>query len=424
MFQDYSHSTFGRLLAVAALVLLLESIAWSTSYKVLHDFTSKNNNPSSGLTTDSEGNAYGTTSAGGHDNAGTVYELSPTTGYHLLYAFSHAGSGGRYPQGNLVLDAAGNLYGTTVYGGLSREDCESRSCGLVFELSPPSGGVGLWTETVLYSFCSKASCPDGANPQSGVIMDAVGNLYGATYYGGAPPGGGAVFELTPGASGWTETILYSFSNDISDGEFPYGGLIFDAVGNLYGTTLAGGVSNLGTVFELSPVGGAWAETVLHSFGGGDGAKPFAGLVLDAAGNLYGTTIYGGKQTCGGLGCGTVFEFTPSAEGGWTETVLHQFAGGASDGELPQAGVILDSSGNIYGTTSQGGKECSGLSCGTVFMLTAGGDGQWTESVFRFPGGRSGEMPTAPLTFDAAGSLYGTTTVGGNGGGGTVFRISQ
>ena len=169
--------------AVAALVLLTATNAWSGGYKVLYNFNSTNKNPSSGLITDAAGNGYGTTSGGGHDDSGTVYELSRTTGYHLLFAFSNSGPGGRQPQGNLVFDSVGNLYGTTVYGGANKTGCSNAGCGVVFELSPPVNG-GLWIETVLYSFCCQANCTDGANPQAGVIFDSAGNLYGTTEDGG------------------------------------------------------------------------------------------------------------------------------------------------------------------------------------------------------------------------------------------------
>jgi uncharacterized repeat protein (TIGR03803 family) len=425
MFRDSCHVIVNQFCGILALVLLTAGLAWSSSYKVLYNFL-PNNNPTSGLITDSAGNAYGTTWDGSFENGGTVYELSPKTGYKTLYHFS-VNSGGYAPQGNLVLDSAGNLYGTTLFGGVSSSECEfGGTCGVVFELTPPSNGE-LWTETVLYTFCSHANCMDGSNPQSGVIFDSAGSLYGTTYKGGSQSAG-LVFELSPNSGGWSETVLYNFctQTNCADGSNPYGAPIFDAVGNLYGTTMAGGLS-AGTAFKLSPAGGGWTETVLYSFCSqtkcADGGIPYAGLAFDAAGDLYGTTSSGGNLNCGG--CGTVFELTPSVSGSWTETSLITFGG--PDGAEPYAGVTLDPSGNVYGTTFQGGDNGSGcgrFGCGTVFELTPGVGGEWTERLFRFPDEASGIRPKSPITLDSTGNVYGTTTVGGQNVTGGVFRITR
>jgi len=430
MSQLFSQGKFFRIVAVATLVLLCAANAQSASYKVLYGFGASNAKPSSGLTFDAQGNAYGVTSGGGYNEAGTVYELSSTTGYHLLFKFGKSQAGGAYPLGNLVLDSAGNLYGTTLAGGIDR-NC----CGLVFELSPPSNGVGLWTETVLHTFCAgNDRCPDGAEPTSGVIFDSSGNLYGTTTGGGSPgsgPGGGTVFEMSPTSTGWTETVLYTFNVTMEDGfGEPQSRLVFDGAGNLYGTTARGGTAFWGSVFELSPAGNNWTETVLYEFGGvqnNDGAEPFAGVVFDAAGNLYGTTDEGGHPSCNeGLGCGTVFELTQAQDGSWIETILHRFAGINGDGEFPAAGVVLDASGSVYGTTSEGGiPGCSPApSCGTAFRLTPVGTGEWTGDIFLFPGGMSGNNPDAQLTLDSSGNLYGTAGAGGPHGGGVAFKITQ
>ena len=414
MSQLFSQGKFFRIVAVATLLLLCAANAQSASYKVLYGFGASNANPSSGLTFDAQGNAYGVTSAGGYNEAGTVYELSPTTGYHLLFKFGKSQSGGAYPLGNVALDAAGNLYGATLAGGIER-NC----CGVVFELSPSNNG-GLWNETVLYTFCAnrKHGCPDGAGPTSGVIFDALGDLYGTT--------AGNVFELSPNSTGWSETVLYEFESPIGEAYGP----IFDGVGNLYGTTSKGGQTGSGTVFELSPSnGGAWVETTLYEFEGvesNDGADPLAGVALDDAGNLYGTTDQGGHASCNrGAGCGIVYELTPSIDGTWTETILHRFAETGEDGEFPAAGVVLDASGNIYGTTSGGGLTGCSASCGTAFRLTATAGAKWIGSLFRFPSnGMSGSNPVTPLTLDSSGNIYGTTTTGGLRGGGVVFKIAQ
>jgi uncharacterized repeat protein (TIGR03803 family) len=241
-----------------------------------------------------------------------------------------------------------------------------------------------------------------------------------------------VFELSPNGGGWTETILYRFSGG-SDGIYPNGSLVFDAAGDLFGTTNQGGAYGYGTVFELSPQhGGGWTEKVLYSFGyGPDGQNPAAGLVMDRAGNLYGTTALGGiYYNCyQGVSCGTVFELSPQPGGNWTETVLHSFGNG-TDGQYPLAGLIVDSSGNLFGTTESGGpyNNCPygfSPSCGTVFELSPTPGGGWTEAVIHsFGNGTDGQVPEAGLTFDTAGNLYGTTQYGGTYlYGGTVFELS-
>jgi uncharacterized repeat protein (TIGR03803 family) len=440
MLRDSSRMFANRFFSTLAMILLMAVSAWAGAYKVMYYFHSSNANPSSGLVLDAKGNVYGTTlnggesGGGGEHNSGAVYELSPTTGYHLLYEFAYKGVGGWHPQGNLVLDSAGNLYGTTLDGGANKTGCNNDGCGVVFELSPPSYG-GLWTETVLYSFCSQANCADGANPGAGVIFDSTGNLYGTTGTGGIGPnclgGCGTVFELSRSGSGWTESVLCAFATSACEGEVPSGNLVFDTVGNLYGTTSAGGAGGRGAVFELSPLGNSWTQTLLYSFSGfsgsTDGYDPRAGLVFDPAGNLYGTTYAGGEN----LYYGTVFELSPSP-GNWTETIIYNFGGG-SDGAYPESSLVFDSSGNLYGTTFGGGESegCLGYGCGTVFKLTPDQSNQWTETLFRFPAdGNLGTRPTAPVLLDAAGNAYGTTSVGGyrNDFGflndGVIFRIEQ
>ncbi len=298
--------------------------------------------------------------------------------------------------------------------------------GTAFKLSP--NGSGGWTETALHGF---GSGTDASNPYGGLIFDGAGNLYGTGYAGGIH-GYGAVFELSPnGSGGWTETVLHSFGGG-TDGQGPDAGLIFDAAGNLYGTTVDGGIHGKGTLFELSPrAGGGWTETVLHSFGNPatqDGQSPDAGLVFDANGNLYGTTVGGGIHiTCGqGIGCGTVFELSPNGSGGWTEVVLHSFGSG-TDGWYPYSALILDSAGDLYGTTYFGGihVSCSGgESCGTVFELSPRQGGGWTETVLHsFGNGNDGTGPWGGLIFDTAGNLYGTTFSGGIHSLGTAFEMS-
>jgi uncharacterized repeat protein (TIGR03803 family) len=338
----------------------------------------------------------------------------------ILHRFM--GADGARPFAGLILDAAGNLYGTTREGG-------SHHQGTVFRLKPNPDGT--WTESVLHSF---GAGTDGSNPSAPLIFDAAGNLYGTTEYGGGSSacngGCGVVFKLQPNSSGsWTESVLHRFAN-VADGAFPFGSLVFDVARNLYGTTGGGGG---GTVFRLEPNSdGSWTESVLYRFTGGtDGAIPIGSLIFDAEGkNLYGMTQQGGGGACG-IGCGTVFRLEPNSDGSWTESVLYRFTGG-TDGAFPTAGsLIFDAAGNLYGMTGVGGcPTCGagGSGCGTVFRLKANADGSWTESVIHRFDNRSGASPNAAgLTSDVSGNLYGTTSGGGStncagGGCGTVFRL--
>jgi uncharacterized repeat protein (TIGR03803 family) len=313
-------------------------------------------NPSGGLILDAEGNLYGVTSGGGADGCGTLFKVAPSGTETVLYSFCSDGGTGFEPSGNLVMDAAGNLYGTTLVGG-------SGNSGTVFKVDP-SG-----TDTVLYNFCTKGGsrCTDGEEPRGGLVMDAAGNLYGTTLIDLGPKGtgGGAVFKVTQTGK---ETVLHLFSSakDYAGGASPNGGLILDAAGNLYGTTFSGGTGSCcGTVFKVDASG---KETVLYNFcsasGCTDGAYPPAGLFMDAKGNLYGTTLSGGTGTCTGEfspGCGTVFELAASGK----ETVLHSFTGVAPDGAFPYSTLIMDANGNLYGTASAGGKFGNGI----VFEIT-------------------------------------------------------
>jgi len=284
-----------------------------------------------------------------------------------LHSFNANGIDGYAPFASLIFDATGNLYGTTEVGGASGTGCGGYGCGTVFELSPSGGSK--WTETVLYSFTGGS---DGQAPEASLILDAAGNLYGTTVEGG--DFSGTVFELTPRNNRqWTEVQLHVFNGE--DGENPAASLIFDAAGNLYSTISGGGVNycdgyGCGNVFELSPDGGGeWALTILHSFDKRDGEDAQAGLAFDAAGNLYSTTYAGGTHDWG-KGCdvlcgGTVFQLAPGENGTWTETVLHSFNRVAPDGEFPLARLVFDTAGNLYGTTTAGGSYGGG----TVFEIT-------------------------------------------------------
>jgi uncharacterized repeat protein (TIGR03803 family) len=324
---------------------------------------------------------------------------------------------GANPLSSLTLDEAGNLYGTTPAGGGG--NC-TPSCGTVFQLVTNSDGT--WTENLLHQF---SGGNDGENPLAGVIFDAAGNLYGTTSAGGAnDPCCGTVFELTHNSDGsWAKSVLYNFKGG-SDGDMPQSNLTFDGAGNLYGTTDIGGSGSSGTVFQLIPhSNGRWTESVLYNFCSiqncVDGAFPVAGLTSDVAGNLYGTTSMGGVDlSC----CGTVFKLTHKSDGSWAMSILYSFQGG-SDAAGPDSNLIFDAAGNLYGATGGGGNN----NHGTVFRLIPHSNGRWTESVLhRFcslTNCADGDIPTA-LAFNAAGNLYAATAYGGSVDDGIVFRLES
>jgi uncharacterized repeat protein (TIGR03803 family) len=335
----------------------------------------------------------------------------------VLDSFNPKAKGPGQSFAGLISDAAGNLYGTTEFGGGG--PCNnSLGCGTVFELSPAAGGS--WNQKVLYSFCPQSNCPDGAYPLAGLIFDAAGNLYGTTYRGGTHFWG-TVFELTAvKGGGWKEKVLHNFNRNGTDGYGPEAGLIFDTQGNLFGTTSSGGAYGAefsgGTVFELKPAAGAhWTETILHNFGNGtDGSEPNANLIFDSAGNLYGTTPLGGLYN-GGYG-GTAFELTPATDGSWSETILYNFGNGTD----PQGaqGLIFDAAGNLYTMSGDGvyGK-------GTIVELKPTTGGEWTETILYSFNGTDGYAPNGGLIMDKAGNLYGTTYSGGTVENGTAFELS-
>lgn len=453
---------------------------------VLHAFTggSDGGSPYAGLIRDADGNLYGTTYLGGHRSAhlgsgsGVVFKLDSTDAESILYTFGGGPGDGAYPSAGLAMDAQGNLYGTTTFGGFynggvvwsldasgwnllysfrgsgsdkggvtldtkgniyGADSLVGNGNGLVYRISPDGtatilhnfqGGTdgvtpysnvvlqpdGIYGTTfyggtansgILYKLDSSAqesvvyTFPqgrDGSNPDGGLVSDAQGNLYGTTYYGGTA-GQGVIFKLD--STG--ETALYSFQGG-SDGANPYAGVIRDTSGNLYGTTVNGGSNGAGTVYSLSSSG---TETILHNFGGsGDGANPYGGLLRDAKGNLYGTALKGGATNNG-----VVFKLDTSGN----ESVLYSFTGGA-DGGAPYSGLIFDSAGNLYGTTSAGGFN----NVGAVYKVspTTGNE----TVIYGFSGGGDGNDCRAALAMDAAGNLYGTTLTGGRSGKGVVFKI--
>jgi uncharacterized repeat protein (TIGR03803 family) len=453
------------LVVLSALLMAARPVHAQTEI-VLYNFCSQPNcvdgeGPASSLTPDGAGNFYGTTQLGGANTYGTVFELSPNGvgSYNetVLYSFCSLQNctDGNDPASNVIFDGVGNLYGTACSGGANGQSVPSacgegfNGYGLVFELSPePGGGCPSgsnsgngWCETVLYSF---TSTPDGASPFSGLTWDPSGNLYGTTYGGGN--GMGTVYELSPsGSGGWSESVLYSFCAQLgcADGAQP-DGQVQAANGNFYATTENGGAYGAGTVFGLSPqpqggcpsgsyTGNGWCEAILHTFSGypTDGNYPSGTPVLDSAGNLYGTTVYGGNGYCDNRqGCGTVWKLTPSG-GEYTEEVLRSFHSGPQlvgccfSIRLPNhpwAGVVLDSSGNLYGTTAYGGsssyctekgKSGKQQGCGSLFELLRRPKSYKNEILWVFTLA-DGAHPMTGLILDS-GNFYGTAYNGGLGG---------
>jgi uncharacterized repeat protein (TIGR03803 family) len=330
---------------------------------------------------DSAGNLYGTTNIGGGKGKGTVFRLTPAGQQTVLYSFTD-GADGRNPQAGVTLDSAGNLYGTS-YGGHHKG-------GVVYKLAP-TGQI-----TVLHSFSSNTGSPGGAGPKS-VTLDSAGNLYGTAEGGRTQLG--VVYQLDPAGK---EKVLYQFPG-VTDGDTPQSGVVLDSAGNMYGTTPLGGTSAAGVVYKVDAAG---QETVLYTFTGGtDGGNPSEGVILDSAGNLYGTA------SAGGAGYGVIYRVDTLGQ----ETVLFPFSP-ASHARTPLGGVTLDSAGNLYGTTQLGGKSDNG----TVYKLDATGT---LTVLYQFTGGIDGGFPRAGVFLDSAGNLYGTTNFGGsNANAGAVYKL--
>jgi uncharacterized repeat protein (TIGR03803 family) len=382
----------GLLTLSAVFTLLLAAVQPARAETVVYSFGvfPDGEVPYAGLIMDKAGNFYGTTYAEGTHLFGTVFKVTPSGKETVLYSFgSHSGDG-TFPYAGLVMDTKGNLYGTTTAGG-------ANGVGTVFKLTPAG------TETILHSFSQSG---DGYSPIAGLVIDTEGNLYGTTPAGGANFSG-TVFKVTRAGK---ERVLYSFcpQSGCPDGSHPMAGVIRDTNGNLYGTTSGGGAYVSGTVFELTPTG---TETVRYSFNPAvDGYQPFAGVIRDGLGNLYGTTTTGGAH-----GFGTVFKVAPSRK----ETVLYSFGSNSSDGQNPQyAGVVRDTNGNLYGTTTYGGAH----GFGTVFKVKPSG----RETVLYSFGSQSGDghFPWASgVVMDTKGNLYGTNEAGGAHSYGTVFKVT-
>ena len=442
-------SAIGPMSFLVAVLALIAPASAEWKEKVLYSFQGGTDGatPAGGVVFDKAGNLYGATTDGGSSNCpgiaqcGTVFQLLPPAKKggawteNQLYIFKGKNSNdGETPAGGVIFDQAGNLYGTTAYGGSG--DCillgTTVGCGAVFQMTPPQTKGGAWTETVLYSF---KGGKDGYLPQGNLTFDSAGNLYGATLYGGgygscnAPyyQYCGTIFELSPPETKhgkWTEKVLYSFKSG-TDGASPNGGLVFDDKGAIYGTTYGGGnesgecgTGGCGTAFELNlptKKGNAWTETILHRFNrnNSNNGLPSAGFAIDGKGYLYGTTL------------GTAFRLDPAStkSGRWTEAILYTFN---QEAYGPEGALIFDKSGNLYGTTYS-----SDEFHGTAFKLKPPNQkgGAWAFTVlYGFTGPPDGAQPAANLIFDNHGNLYSTTTMGGSGNGcsfhgcGTVFEI--
>jgi uncharacterized repeat protein (TIGR03803 family) len=448
----------GTVAALAVTLILMPNSWAASSERVLHTFNIATAGfPVSGLVMDANGNLYGTTLRGGvgtcSEGCGVVFKLTKNNQggltYSILHSFVGFASDGGAPFGAPIVDSAGNVYGTTTLGGKG-------DCGVVYRFSPTAGGK--YKETILHSF-NKFSTrnDDGCNPESYLVSDAAGNLYGTTNTGGGggvngsfcDNGCGSVFKLAPKGDGtYTESVIHSFpgTKGNTDGRNPVGGLVFDSAGNLWGSTQGGGSVGDGTVFELTPNSdGTYAESTLYSFtGASTGFFPNTDLVIDKAGNLYGTTVNGGLKL---HDAGVVFKITPRGGGVVEESIIHAFfcnAIACHDGVTPFNGLTIDANGVLYGTVDLGGggsNQCStgtpALGCGIVYKLTPNAQGEFMETIlYRFKGFADGAEPLDDrVVLDANGNIFGTAAEGGNstacppdgpgspGGCGVVFEVT-
>ncbi|HSY64169.1 MAG TPA: choice-of-anchor tandem repeat GloVer-containing protein [Terriglobales bacterium] len=411
---------------VKALVLFVVTLAFAVSAwavgteSVIYNFNNYSGDgyyPYSGLVADKAGNLYGTTYQGGANGLGSVVELSLSGGVWtetLLYSFAGDATGdGEYPvYSPLVFDKAGNLYGTTQNGGST-----SCNCGTVFKLTK-SGST--WTETILHAFLGYPK--DGYSPQAGLSFDSAGALYGTTYQGGTF-NVGSVFQLQPSKSTWKYKVIHNFNTQNGGAGYPLGGITQGANGYYYGTTYYGGFAyNAGTIYRLFQARNVWVgQNVFYFLEGGDGIYPDSSLAMDAKGNMYGTTYYGGSgEACSG-GCGTVYKLTAGKNNTYTQSVIYSFQAGVKDGQNPYygAGVILDAKGNLYGTTLYGG---SSQNAGTVYELKVSGSGYKESLLWSFDTvAGDGYYPRGGVIL-FNGNVYGTTSSGGSHSAGAAFEI--
>ncbi len=408
-------------LTVLAILLAVVPVAQAQTYTVLHNFIggADETNSQSGLTISPSGQLYGTTLGPQQCTAGcgTVYRISRAgTGWILstLYAF-RGGTDGSAPGAPVTIAADGSLYGTTGNGGLLN-GCYGSGCGTVYHMQPPAtickSVTCPWTETTLYTF---QNCPSLNLPGGGVAFDRSGNIVAVTGEGGLGcqdnnEGWGGVYELTPSSGGWTYQVVYQFTAGF-DGCTPRGTPLVNQAGNILGTNYECGANGAGAVYEIKPSGSGWSESIVYNFGQTqtDGAEPFAGLISDSAGNLYGTTAYGGLN-----GSGEVFELSPAGSGYTYSVLYNSFSGGVGS----TSRLTMDAAGNLYGVQYLGGANNKGM----VFKLTPG-SGSWTLSDLHDFDVSSGSNPIGQVALDAAGNLYGTTTQGGANGNGVIWEVT-
>jgi uncharacterized repeat protein (TIGR03803 family) len=396
-----------RCVGMGTAVVFLATVAWATSKTTqIYSFTGNAGGEytDTELARDNAGNLYGTSVQGGAFGSGTVFKVTPAGVHHVLYSFTGGADGGE-PYKGVTLNANGDLIGTAVTGGGG--SCEG-GCGVVFKVSY-SGGV--WTQSVLHTFTGA----DGSGPGSPVSVDRNGNVYGTT-----PTGGkfsvGVVYQLTPGQAGWTFQVIHNFTGGADGAGGSAGRLLIDSAGHLYGVCTVGGVTGFGTVYKLALVNGTWRFTTLYAFKDQpDGASPYGALILDRQGNLYGTTYYAGANDLG-----TVYRLS-YANGTWTESVLYSFKGG-TDGASPISSLVRDAAGNLYGTTSDGG--AASCVCGVIFKLAPGSNGTWTESVaYSFLGTPKPGFAYNGMVPDWKGNFYGATVHGGTTNDGAIYKFT-
>ena len=399
-----------RFIAKLAVLSMLVPAAWASTEKVVWNFRGGNDGSgpwSNYFIADTKGNLYGATGSGGTYASGVVFMLTPAGKETVLYEFKGQASGdGASPHGRLAFDANGNIYGTTQGGG-------TNGTGTVYELTAKKGGG--WTEKVLYTF--SATGADGSNPSAGMVIAKDGTMYSTTANGGAS-GAGAIFSLKKTSKGWKETVIHSLSFP-ADGGFPYDGLMMDAAGNLYGVAPAGGTIGQGVVYRLSQTKKGWVDTILYNFtnqNGDGGGLYWIDLITDSLGNIYGATSFGGTN-----GTGTVWELVYSkTKKTYSEKVLYEFGtAGGGDGNKPYGGLVMGSNGTLYGTALNGGSN----NIGTVYKLAKQGK-IWKETTLHnFVGGADGGQPTGNLYMDAKGRLYGMAETGGKSNLGVAYRVT-
>ena len=410
--KQFLHGMIAGLVIFAVAAILGNVARAASTEQVIYSFAGDADGEyvDSDLVMDSAGNIYGTTVQGG-SGSGTVFELTPSGGgwtQTVLYSFTGLADGGQ-PYKGVTLDSAGNLYGATVVGGSFSGPCVEAGCGVVYKLT---NNGGTWTQTVIHTFTGGN---DGQGPGAGVTFDKHGNLYGMTPIGGAN-GLGTIYQMTADANGnWKERVIHTFTGGTDGSSASAGRLILDRAGNLYGVATTGGANQSGTAFELSPApGGTFTFKTLYAFKGSpDAGFPYGALVFDKSGKLYGTTYYDGANDLG-----SVYQLTNS-NGTWSESVLYSFKGG-KDGSSPISNLVVDRAGNLWGTTSEGGAGCS---CGTIVELS-NRSGQWRERVaYRFASVPDGAFVYNGMIADAAGNLYGATVHGGNTDDGTIYKFT-